>query len=229
MARSVALVGLCMAVLAHAPGLGAESASPPGAVGIRAWQHYSPISPEGIGAPMSVFAFTALMALMFVVVPAQEKTPPKIVFSNPPPSEWVHIDGSKNPELIPQWDAWRATFHHYTLMSDLPRDLIRHLTDEEAALVKAAAKEDGKAMLACQERVLKLKPLLKTVEAYQINDKTKEINLDCRWQTLQRRDKLLESLSPEGRTALVNSVESVKAGMTVSVPRNELAFYRQPQ
>ena len=44
---------------------------------------------------MSVLAFTALMALMFVAAPAQEKTPPKIVFSVPTPSEMVHIDGRR--------------------------------------------------------------------------------------------------------------------------------------
>jgi hypothetical protein len=230
MARRVVLVGLCVAaVLAHAPGLRAESASPPGAVGIHAWQSQSPISPEGIGAPMSVLAFTALMALAFVAAPAQEKTSPKIVFSNPPPSEWVHIDGSKNPELIPQWDVWRIAFHNYVLVADLPTKVLRHLSNEEATLVMTAAKEDAKGLLGCQERMMRLQPLLKTEEAYQINEKTKEINLDCRWQTLHRRDKLLESLTLEGRTALVNAVESIKAGMSVSVPRSELAFYRQPQ
>jgi hypothetical protein len=231
MARRVVMVGLCVAAVlaAHAPGLRADSASPPGAVGIRAWQYQSPISPEGIGASMSVLAFTALMALMFVTAPAQDKTPPKIIFSNPPPSEWVHIDGSKNPELIPQWTVWRQAFHNMAQVSNIPTEVIHHLSPKEQESLLAAARADVKKELGCQERVLEIMPLLSTGDAKQINDKTKEINLDCRWQTLNRRDQVLESLNPEGRSALVNWVESNKAGMSVRVPKSELAFFRQPQ
>ena len=42
-------------------------------------------------------------------------------------------------------------------------------------------------MLGCQD-CDELMPLLKTGDAKLINDKTKEINLDCRSQTLHGRD-----------------------------------------
>jgi hypothetical protein len=77
--------------------------------------------------------------------------------------------------------------------------------------------------------VLKLAPTLNTEEARFINERTQEINLDCRWQTLRLRDRVLAGLGPLGQTALSQYVESTKAGMRVFVPRNELAFYRQPQ
>ncbi len=42
--------------------------------------------------------------------PVQDKKPPQVVFDIPPISERIQIDGSKNPEMIPQWDAWQAAF-----------------------------------------------------------------------------------------------------------------------
>jgi hypothetical protein len=161
--------------------------------------------------------------------PAQAKTPPKVVYVNPPLSERLEIDGRKHPELIPQWDAWRSAFGIIAKVSDLPTDVLTHLSKEEAALVLQAARENGQNHLACEQRVLKLLPTLTTEEARFINERTHEINLDCRWQTLRLRDRVLAGLGPLGQTALTQYVESTKAGMRVFVARNELAFYRQPQ
>jgi hypothetical protein len=160
---------------------------------------------------------------------AQEKTPPKVVFDIPPLSERIEIDGRKNPEMIPQWDAWQAVFEIIAKVSDLPTDVLEHLSKEEAALVLAAARENGQNSLACQQRVLKLMPTLHAQEAMYINDRTREINLECRWQTLRLRDRVLAALAPPGQAALGQYVEATKAGIRVFVPRNELAFYRQPQ
>jgi hypothetical protein len=161
--------------------------------------------------------------------PVQEKTPPKVVFDNPPLSERLEIDGRKNPEMIPQWDAWQAMFEIIAKVSDLPTDVLEHLSKDEAALVLAAARENGQNFLACQQRVLKLMPTLQTEEAIHINTRTRAINLDCRWQTLRLRDRVLSALAPLGQAALSQYVEATKAGIRVFVPRNELAFYRQPQ
>ena len=161
--------------------------------------------------------------------PAQDKNPPKVVFDIPPLSERIYIDGSKNPEMIPQWDVWQAAFLIMAKVSDLPTEVLKHVSKEEAALVLAAAKENGQNRLACEERALKLIPTLQTEEAKFINDRTQQINLDCRRQTLHLRDRVLAGLGPPGQTALSQYVESLKAGMRVYVPKNELAFYRQPQ
>ncbi len=77
--------------------------------------------------------------------------------------------------------------------------------------------------------MLKLVPTLKTEEARLINERTQAINLDCRWQTLRLRDRVLADLSPVGQAALTRYVEFTKAGIRVYVPKNELSFYRQPQ
>jgi hypothetical protein len=68
-----------------------------------------------------------------------------------------------------------------------------------------------------------------TAKASVINARQAEIQLDCRWQTLQTRDRLLQDLRPEGQAALIAFVESLKAGTQVTVPRRELAHFQKPQ
>jgi hypothetical protein len=162
--------------------------------------------------------------------PSQDKAPPKVVFSTPSPSEIVHIDGSRNPEMIPQWRAW---WYAFVVMSgglkQVPSDVLEHLSDKEETSLLKAAEEDQQNYALCEARVMKLAPLLQTDAAKTINEKTREINLDCRRQTLQLRDSVLEGFSPEAQTALKQWVESNKRHMKESVPKKELAFYRQPE
>ncbi len=161
--------------------------------------------------------------------PAQDKKPPQLVFDIPSISERVEIDGRKNPEMIPQWDVWHAAFELMVAKSDLPTELWKALSKEEVALVLDAAKENGRNFLACQERVLKLMPTLKTEEARFINERTQAINLEFRWQVIHLRDRVLAAVALPGQAALSQYVESLKEGMRVYVPKKELAFYRQPQ
>lgn len=161
--------------------------------------------------------------------PAQDKKPPQVVFDIPPIAERIQIDGSKNPEMIPQWDAWQAAFQIMEKVGDLPTDLLKQVSREEAASILDAARENAQNMRACEQRALKLVPTLKTEEARLINERTQALNLDCRWQTLRLRDRVLADLSPVGQAALARYVEFTKAGIRVYVPKNELSFYRQPQ
>jgi hypothetical protein len=159
----------------------------------------------------------------------QDKTPPTVVFSRPEAADLVHIDGSKNPEMIPQWNAWESAFGIVALVSDIPTDVAVHLTKEEQAALVAAAKEARDNRRATERRVLELVPLLQTQEAKSINDKTQEITLEYRQQTLRLRDRVLAALGPEGQAALNQWVESTKSGMRISIPKAELEFYRRPQ
>jgi hypothetical protein len=161
--------------------------------------------------------------------PAQDKKPPQVVFDIPPLSERIQIDGSKNPEMIPQWDAWQAAFQIMEKVGDLPTDLLKQVSREEAASILDAARENAQNLRECEQRALKLVPTLKTEEARLINERTQALNLDCRWQTLRLRDRVLADLSPVGQVALTRYVEFTKAGIRVYVPKNELSFYRLPQ
>jgi hypothetical protein len=162
-------------------------------------------------------------------LPAQEKKPPQVIFNIPPISERIEIDGRKNPGMIPQWDAWHAAFELMAAKSDLPTELWNVLSKEEVTLVLQAGHENAKNFLTCQQRVLQLVPTLQTDEAKSVNERTQAINLEFRWQVLGLRDRVLAALPPPGQTAMTKYVESLKEGMRVFVPKNELAFYRQPQ
>ena len=148
----------------------------------------------------------------------------------PPGDEMVTIDGSKNPELIPQWSAWEFAFRVIAGgPRDLPATVYQVVSKEEGARVMAAAQADRQRDAACRERISKLHPLLRTAKASVINARQAEIQLDCRSQTLRIRDRLLEQLSPDGQAALAAFVESLKTGTNVTVPRRELAHFQKPQ
>lgn len=153
--------------------------------------------------------------------------------SGQPPSssvDMVHIDGSKNPELIPQWNVWAFTFRIIAGgTKQIPTPVLDHLSEQEAALVLKAAEEDEATTADCQKKILAMRPLLRTEKAEVINQKTRELQLECRQRTLDTRDRLLASLADPGRNALSEFVESMKSGMKVSVPKKELAHYRHPQ
>lgn len=162
------------------------------------------------------------LAVFLLALPAEQQTPP--------PDEIVTIDGAKNPELIPQWSVWEMAFR---VMAGGPRQLpssVYHVVSkEEGARIMAAADADQRRDAACRERIAKLRPLLLTTKPSVINARQMEIQIDCRWQTLRTRDRLLEELRPEGQAALVAFVESLKSGTQVTVPRRELAHFLRPQ
>jgi len=161
--------------------------------------------------------------------PAQEKKPPLIRYEAVPDAERVEIDGRKNPEMIPQWDAWHAAFEIMSRASELPTEILKQVSTAEASSIREAALENSRNFLALQQRVLKLMPTLQTEEAKLVTERTQAFNLEFRWQVLGLRDRVLVGLGPPGQAALSGYVESLKAGMRVFVPKKELAFYRQPQ
>jgi hypothetical protein len=142
----------------------------------------------------------------------------------------IEIDGAKNPELIPQWSAWGYAFRIFSGgPRELPTSVLTHVTPVEATLIMTEADGVQKVDATCQARQLKV---VTERGAKKIEDLAKEVralNLECRWETLHARDRLLAGLSPEGQVALTAFVESTKAGTTVSVPRKDLARFREPE
>ena len=158
---------------------------------------------------------------------AQKPAPPP---SASPPDEVMVIDGSKNPELIPQWSAWEFAFRVIGGgPGELPTSVHRVVSTEERALILAEAQASLRRDKACQARIEKLVPLIGKESNAAINAKQREIQLDCRWETIRARDLLLQRLRPEGQTELIGFVEATKAGTTVTMPKRELAHYLQPQ
>ena len=149
----------------------------------------------------------------------------------PPVDDRIVIDGSRNPELIPQWAAWEFAFRVINGGSrQLPSNVHHAATEQERALISAAAAANARRDAACVERIEReIRPLLGKEKREVAAARQQEIHVDCRWQTLHARDRLLERLRPEVRTELIKFVEDMKEGKTLSMPAKEFPFFRQPQ
>ncbi|HUF67505.1 MAG TPA: hypothetical protein VMM79_02550 [Longimicrobiales bacterium] len=164
------------------------------------------------------------MALGSGAVPAQapsgDSTPPEI----------LRIDGGKNPELIPQWSAWGFAFRVIAGGSrELPSVVYHVVSKDEAAMLLREADAIQKIDKACLERGLKLHSSLARTDTAVLDARLRELNLECRRRTLDARDRVLEALNPEGAAALIMFVESTKRDTSISVPRNALARFLEPE
>jgi hypothetical protein len=146
---------------------------------------------------------------------------------------WVHIDGRKNPELVPQWSIWATAFR--TIAGGpvsrgrqlIPLTLQEALSATEARLLLSEALEHGRREQACEDRVSKL--AARREAAATVRGENDAIVMECRWQTIHARDRVLRALSPPSQTALSHWVESLKAGKQISVPKKDLAKFLLPQ
>ncbi len=171
-----------------------------------------------------------LLCLLCVAAPAgatSQNSGPR--FSDPAPPEWVHIDGSKNPELIPEWSIWQRGFLILARSAELPTVILRQFTPEELELLKRETAEELRRDAVCQRRVLDLRPLLATERMRVIDERTKAIQLECRQDTLDAHDRLLARLRSEAQFALTDWMEALRTGTRVSIPRKELPHYLKPR
>lgn len=142
----------------------------------------------------------------------------------------VHIDGKKNPELIPEWSAWEAAM---TALANgpglLPDVLVPHLSQAESALLTREAKAHVQREHEYHQQVkdLWLEAGKETVEW--ARERNREITLEYRWRILRGRDRLLEGLNPAAQTELRRFVEAGRRGTTVTMLRKDLPFFLQPQ
>ena len=73
------------------------------------------------------------------------------------PAEIMHIDGARNPELIPQWSAWGFAFRVFAGgFRQLPSSMIPHVTSAEHALILKESDSVQKIDAACLERHRKI-------------------------------------------------------------------------
>jgi hypothetical protein len=147
-----------------------------------------------------------------------------------PPLEIVQIDGRKNPELIPQWSAWGYVFR---VLSggprSLPSSILPHVTPAEQTLIMREADGVQKIDAACVDRHRKLLADRSARKPDDLDKDVRELTLECRWETLHARDRLLAALTPDAAAALTAFVESTKVGTSLSIPRKDLARFREPE
>jgi hypothetical protein len=144
--------------------------------------------------------------------------------------EMIEIDGSRSPELIPEWSAWSFAFRVIATGSrQLPSSVHLVVSKEEAAFLLNQADRLQKQDRDCQHRVVKLHSLLGREKDDVLDTRLREITLECRWATLHARDRVLEQLEPEGAAALAAFVTSTKAATSLTIRKQDLARFLEPQ
>ena len=156
-----------------------------------------------------------------------QQASPKNPFVIAGPSERLEIDGSKNPELIPEWYIWETFFRQLHTAGTIPSAL--DLTATEERFLKMELDQYATSTTACQQQIEKLRPLVGVAPVKEISDKQRAIQLECRRRSLDIRDRLLERVPPEAAAAITAWVENLKTGIEISVPKRELAHFRQPR
>ena len=144
--------------------------------------------------------------------------------------EMIEIDGTKNPELIPEWSAWGFTFRVIATGSrQLPSSVHVAVSKAEAALLLTEADRLQNLDRECQDRVVKLHSLLGKEKDDALDARLRDITLECRWAILHARDRVLEQLNPEGSAALSAFVVSTKAATSLTIRKQDLARFLEPQ
>jgi len=151
--------------------------------------------------------------------------------------EMVEIDGAKNPELIPEYLVWATGFQTLALMKEHnirpgEKFLTRlTLSEQDAALVFAETDRYTARSNRCHEKGAAIfsgmsaqKRKIGEIEAaMQAN------TLECRWALLMAKDRLLETMSPEGQDLLVRWMLDERVKLKSFVVKSDLEFFRQPR
>jgi hypothetical protein len=143
------------------------------------------------------------------------------------PSERLEIDGSKNPELIPEWYIWETFFRQLHTAGTIPSAL--NLTTNEERYLRMELEQYAKSNQRCQKDIDGLRPLVGVASNKEVNEKQRAIQLECRLRSLEIRGRLLAGVRPEASVAIAAWVENLKSRVEISVPKGELAHFRQPR
>ena len=146
--------------------------------------------------------------------------------------EYMDIDGSKNPELIPEWLVWENSFRLLAIARrdgsvEVPATI--GLSDAGLAAVLKEAERQPDRDHACEQRLERMRPLLFIEKVEVINEKTEALQIECRTATLQARDRIFRALSPEDGTMLIAWVNEGKRGIRARVRKADLAHFRRPE
>lgn len=144
--------------------------------------------------------------------------------------EIIQIDGSKNPELIPQWSAWGYAFRVFSGgPRQLPTSVFEHVTPGEQTLIMKEADAAQQFEAQCLVRHRKVLESRGSKSNIELDKDVRALTLECRRATLDARDRILANVSPEAQTALIAFVESTKAGTSLAIPKKDLARFREPE
>lgn len=143
------------------------------------------------------------------------------------------IDGSKNPELFPQWFAWETFFQSWPMEYGRRATLLRQelgLSDQEVAYLQTEVKRfrDAEGRLKRELRSTRVDLLARGKSEDQIRDATKEINLRYRHEVLDGRGRVFATLKPESFKRVVEWIDGRLKGTTIRLRGRTLEYFQQP-
>jgi hypothetical protein len=154
-------------------------------------------------------------------------------------AETLTVVGATQPAQIPEWLVWEYSF---TLVkqwqgkdSGFTHDLRESLSPGEFELLEKealahAAREARREVRGA--RLMEKYPNTATADPAilaKANDEAFAIDLEYRREILASRDRLLQALSTESQSALMNWVVENKVAITAYVHKSDLIRWRSPE
>lgn len=146
----------------------------------------------------------------------------------------IEISGEKTPEQLPEYLVWKIGLRALAAIKKqniAPALEELGLSEADGEVVFAEGRAQQERDKECFERQERLTTMLRAAEAKpgRIASETRAIVIECRWATLDAKERMLAALSPEAQTAVVTWVLNQRRQISVSVHRADLEFFRQPR
>jgi hypothetical protein len=153
----------------------------------------------------------------------------------PPPKGMVRILGRDNPELIPQWLAWRSMFQNLALTGRKPGsgfwEPYEFFTPSELSLLReecfAQAQRDQQLWTMLDKELKRLRSV--GADAAAMKKSLDAMEIEWRWTVLNARDRVLAGLSLEHQLILWNELELHRKGVAAYMPETDLDQFPLPQ
>ena len=146
----------------------------------------------------------------------------------------ITIDGAKNPELVPEWAAWRGVFSFMAAPAapevPIPTTICLVTTPEQQAFIRKEALRVIKEESDMGEVAVKLRDGLTADNLAQRTEEVETLEMRRRRVVLAGRDRLLGADLPvAAHTALREFAADVRRGHKAHVQKSQLAQYSLPE
>jgi hypothetical protein len=146
--------------------------------------------------------------------------------------EVVVIDGAKNPEQIPNWDAWLEAFRTMAGPAEpevpIPSVIFIVTTQQQRELIRREAQK----VMAEEQRVfgeaLKLQDGLTAENRGERQNRVEALEMQRRRAALDARDRLLAQL-PQAQFAFREYIDHVRRSIKVTIMKSQIPQFVLPE
>ena len=143
------------------------------------------------------------------------------------------IDGSRNPEMFPQWYVWELAFQQLGQESKRTRFPLQKqlgLSDAEYKVVMDEVKVFNQLTETLRKELADTIAVATAARKNeeQIRDATQVVDLNYRYKILEGRQRIHDQLPRERLTLLRAWIDDIVRGTTVFLSGRAVRFFRQP-